>query len=112
MFTFPKERNVVLDQLLHLLLPEEDHRHLNGDLHEASSWRAFLLTETKQPVVVAGVSCETSFEECQVEDGAVEVDKLEQIALQGQGVVVVRLGSEMFKMFTPEHLIQVVSIYR
>ena len=95
-FTFPKERNVVLDQLLHLLLPEEDHRHLNGDLHEASSRRAFLLTETKQPVVVAGVSCETSFEECQVEDGAVEVDKLEQIALQGQGVVVVRLGSEMF----------------
>ena len=101
-FTFPQERDVVLDHLHNLLLPEEDHRHLNGDLHETSSWRTFLLAEAQKPVVVAWVPCEPSFKECQVEDGAVEVYKLEQITLQSQRVVVVRLGSEMVQVFTSD----------
>ena len=95
-FTFPEEGDVILDNLQKLLLPKEDHRHLNGDLHETSAWRTLLLSEAQQPVVVARVSCEPSFKECQVEDGAVEVDKLEQITLQSQRVVVVSLGSERF----------------
>ena len=94
-FTLPKKRDVVLNHLHELLLPKEDHRHLNGDLHETSTWRTFLLPEAQQPVVVAWVSCELSFKEGQVEDGAVEVYKLEQITLQSQRVVVVGLGPEM-----------------
>ena len=81
-FTFPKERDVVLDNLQKLLFPKEDHCHLNGDLHKTSSRRAFLLPISQQSVVVAWVSREASFEEGKVEDGAVEVDKLEQVTLQ------------------------------
>ena len=99
-FTFPEERDVILDNLQKLLFPKEDHRNLNGDLHETSAWRTLLLSEAQQPVVVAWVSCEPSFKECQVEDGAVEVDKLEQITLQSQRVVVVRLGSEKLEDVT------------
>ena len=39
-----------------------------------------------------------ALDEGNVEDGAVEVDKLEEVTLQGQGVVIVCLGPAMLKV--------------
>ena len=39
-----------------------------------------------------------ALDEGNVEDGAVEVDKLEEVTLQGQGVIIVSLGPAMLKV--------------
>ena len=92
--TFPDQRDVVLHDLEDLLLAEEDHGHLDGHLHEASLRSALLLPEAEQPVVAAGSAGQSSLEEGEIKNGTVEVDKLEEVTLEGQSVVVVGLSPE------------------
>ena len=98
--TFPDQRDVVLHDLEDLLLAEEDHGHLDGHLHEAALRSALLLPEAEQPVVAAGSAGQSSLEEGEIENGTVEVDKLEEVTLESQSVVVVGLSPEQIRFIS------------
>ena len=111
--TFPEQRDCVLHKLHEELLAHEDEDHLHRQLHEAAAGGALLLVTDrsirsltififtclsvpKQSVVVIRGAGKAALDEGDVEDGAVEVDKLEEVTLQRQGVVIVCLGPAMF----------------
>ena len=116
MSTFPEQRDCVLHKLHEELLAHEDEHHLHRQLHEAAAGGTLLLVTDrsihhislssvytclpvpKQSVVVIRGAGKAALDEGNVEDGAVEVDKLEEVTLQGQGVVIVSLGPAMLKV--------------
>ena len=52
------------------------------------------LPVSQESVVIVWFASKSSFEECYVEDRAVEVDKLEQITFQCESIIIICLGSE------------------
>jgi hypothetical protein len=74
------------------LFSDEDDCQLQTDLHVAASRAALLLTVIEQLVVLARISYKLPLEERDVEDGGVVVDELQEVDLEGEGVVELGLG--------------------
>ena len=79
------------------LLADHDDGQLLGQLNEAAAVAAVLVSEVAEYVlVVARVAHEAALKERNVEDGGVEIDKLEDEDFEGQVVVEVGLGPVHF----------------
>ena len=82
----------------------ENHYHLNGQFHETSSWGTLFLnargfrfrcffylknypSHAKHIVVLVRSPCESSLEECHVEQTTVVAEELEDVVFECQGVV-------------------------
>lgn len=81
---------------VHRLLAHHNDHQLNAQLHQAAAGAALLLPEAEQPIVLGRIADELALEEGHIEDGAVVVDELEQIDLQRQALVELRLRAPVF----------------
>ena len=90
------------------MISAENHYHLNGQLHETSSWgtlflntgglNAFLTqkiypSHAKHIMVTVWSPCEPSLEEGHIEQTTVVAEELEDIVFECQGVVKILLSS-------------------
>lgn len=82
-----------LDDCVENLLSNHDDGELNKKFHQATAWRAFLLSQPEDSVVLVRGSNPFAFQECDVKERRVVIDKLEQINLQRQAVVIFGLSS-------------------
>ena len=69
------------------LIPHEDGRQLDGELHEAAAGGALLLPVAQQAEVAGRGAQELALEEGDVEDRGVVVDELEKVVFHCQRVV-------------------------
>ena len=75
------------------LLAHHDHCQLLSQLYQTSSITTLLIPQTPKDVfVVSRVTYKLAFEECNVDDGGVEVDELEDEHLEGEVIIIVRLS--------------------
>ena len=91
------------------MISAENHNHLNGQFHETSSWgtlflnaRCFgvFLTLNIYPshakhiiMVIVWSPCESSLEECHIEQTTVEAEELEEVVFECQGIIKILLSS-------------------
>lgn len=75
------------------LLADHYDPQLYAQFQETAAGSAFLLARMEQPIVVARVADEFALDEGYVEYRGVVVDELEQVDLEGEAVVELRLGA-------------------
>ena len=82
-----------LHHSVHRLLANHNDGQLHGKFQQATAGGALFLSVAEEPVVLAWVPHQFALDEGYVENGGVEVDELQQVDLEGEGVVELGLGS-------------------
>ena len=71
-------------------------------IHESWKIQYLLLAIPKQSIIAAGIAHKLALKECDVEDGSVVIDELQQVHFQSERIFKFRLSAEQLHFCKPQ----------